>query len=86
MYQVLLTAWMYLTPIIYPESLISAAFMPYYRINPMYWMVKIFRLPIVEGRLPTFQEFLPALTWTVSMLVFGWTYFTSKTEEYAYRV
>jgi len=86
MYQVLLTAWMYLTPIIYPESLISAAFMPYYRINPMYWMVKIFRLPIVEGRLPTFQEFLPALTWSVSMLVIGWTYFTSKTEEYAYRV
>lgn len=86
MYQVLLTAWMYLTPIIYPESLISAAWMPIYKINPMYWMVKMFRLPIFEGRLPNLQEFLPALAWSVGMLVVGWIYFTSKTEEYAYRV
>ncbi len=86
MYQVLLTAWMYLTPIIYPETLISERFLPYYKINPMYWMVKMFRLPIFEGRLPYWQEFLPAVTWGVGMLLVGWIYFTSKSEEYAYRV
>ncbi len=86
MYQVLLTAWMYLTPIIYPESLIAAKWMPFYQINPMYWMVKMFRLPIFEGRLPYWHEFLPALAWAVGMLLIGWIYFTSKTEEYAYRV
>ena len=86
MYQVVLTAWMYLTPIIYPESLISAKWMPVYKINPMYWMVKMFRLPIFEGRLPYWNEFLPAFAWAAGMLVIGWIYFTSKTEEYAYRV
>ena len=86
MYQVLLTAWMYLTPIIYPESLISPRLLPYYKINPMYWMVKMFRLPIIEGRLPYWQELLPTLAWAVGMLVVGWIYFTSKSEEYAYRV
>lgn len=86
MYQVLLTAWMYLTPIIYPESLISAQWLPYYQINPMYWMVKMFRLPIIDGRLPLWQEFLPAFAWAVGMLMVGWIYFTSKSEEYAYRV
>jgi len=86
MYQVLLTAWMYLTPIIYPESLISAEALPYFKINPMYWMVKMFRLPIFEGRIPYWQEILPALAWAVGMLVLGWIYFTSKSEEYAYRV
>lgn len=86
MYQVLLTAWMYLTPIIYPEDLISAKWLPYYKINPMYWMVKMFRLPVFEGRVPNWQEFLPALAWAVGMLVVGWVYFTSKSEEYAYRV
>ena len=86
MYQVLLTAWMYLTPIIYPESLIAAKWMPYYKINPMYWMVKMFRLPIFEGRIPTWPEFLPALLWAVGTLVIGWIYFTSKSDEYAYRV
>jgi len=86
MYQVLLTAWMYLTPIIYPESLISPAALPYFKINPMYWMVKMFRVSIIEGRLPLWQEFWPALAWSAGMLIIGWIYFTSKTEEYAYRV
>lgn len=86
MYQVVLTAWMYLTPIIYPETLIAPNLLPYFRINPMYWMVKIYRLPVFEGRVPTWQEFLPALGWGLGMLVVGWLYFTSKSEEYAYRV
>lgn len=86
MYQILLTAWMYLTPIIYPETMISAKLLPFYRINPMYWMVKMFRLPIFEGRIPIWQELFPAFLWALIMLVFGWVYFTSKSEEYAYRV
>lgn len=86
MYQVLLTAWMYLTPIIYPEAMISREALPYYKINPMYWMVKMFRIPIVEGRFPIWQEILPALAWAVGILIVGWLYFTSKSEEYAYRV
>lgn len=86
MYQVLLTGWMYLTPIIYPESLIAPNILPYFKINPMYWMVKMFRLPIFEGRIPTWQEFLPAFIWAFGMLIIGWFYFTSKSEEYAYRV
>jgi len=36
--------------------------------------------------MPTLQEFLPALAWSSGMLVIGWIYFTSKSEEYAYRV
>lgn len=86
MYQVLLTGWMYLTPIIYPESLISAQLMPIFKLNPMYWMVKMFRLPIFEGRLPTFPEALPAIVWSLGMLIVGWLFFTSRSEEYAYRV
>lgn len=86
MYQVLLTAWMYLTPIIYPESLISARYLLIFKLNPMYWMVKMFRLPIFEGRLPTLLEVLPAIAWSLGMLIVGWLFFTSRSEEYAYRV
>ena len=86
MYQVLLTGWMYLTPIIYPDTLISAQLLPIFQLNPMYWMVKMFRLPIFEGRLPTLPEMLPAIAWSLGMLIVGWLFFTSRSEEYAYRV
>ena len=86
MYQILLMAWMYLTPVIYPEEIIPAQFMTIYRINPMYWMLKMFRLPVYEGVLPTLQDLWPALAWSVGMLVVGWLFFTSRSDEYAYRV
>ena len=86
MYQIVLMAWMYLTPVIYPEEIIPAQFMTIYRINPMYWMLKMFRLPVYEGVIPTIQDLWPALAWSVGMLVVGWLFFTSRSDEYAYRV
>ncbi len=86
MYQILLMAWMYLTPVIYPEEIIPAQFMTIYRINPMYWMLKMFRMPVYEGVIPTLQDLWPALAWSVGMLIVGWLFFTSRSDEYAYRV
>ena len=86
MYQILLMAWMYLTPVIYPEEIIPAQFMTIYRINPMYWMLKIFRMPVYAGVIPTLQDLWPALAWSVGMLIVGWLFFTSRSDEYAYRV
>lgn len=86
MYQILLTAWMYLTPIIYPETIIPENLLWAFRFNPMYHLVKMFRLSIFEGRLPSLAEFLPALGWGVGVLVVGWLFFTSKSDEYAYRI
>ncbi len=86
MYQILLTAWMYLTPIIYPETIIPENLLWAFHSNPMYHLVKMFRLSIFEGRLPSMAEFLPALSWGVGVLVVGWLFFTSKSDEYAYRI
>ncbi len=87
MYQILLTAWMYLTPIIYPENMpMASVLQKIFPFNPMFWMVKNYRIPILENRLPTFAEFWPALAFGLGMLVFGWVFFTSKSDEYAYRV
>lgn len=86
MYQIVLTAWMYLTPIIYPETIIPENWLGLYSLNPMYWMVKMFRLPIFDGRIPIWAEIWPALAWSTVTLVIGWVFFTSKSDEYAYRV
>jgi ABC-type polysaccharide/polyol phosphate export permease len=86
MYQIVLTAWMYLTPIIYPESIIPKHLFNVYRLNPMYWLVKIFRAPIVDQSLPALSDFGIAAAISIIMLVIGWLVFTSKSDEYAYRI
>jgi ABC-2 type transport system permease protein len=86
MYQIILIAWMYLTPIIYPEALLPEKLrLVITGANPMYYLIKLFRLPIFDGRLPTWQEFLPALLIAVITLLVGWWGFSRKESEFAYR-
>jgi ABC-2 type transport system permease protein len=86
MYQIILTAWMYITPIIFPMDMFPKQFGFVLALNPMTWMVRIFRSPIYDGRIPTTEEFLVALAWGLGTLMVGWVLFTRKSDEYAYRV
>jgi len=86
MYQIILIAWMYLSPIIYPESIIPSQFHIIYHLNPMYQLIRLFRLPIYDGRIPAFSEIWPAAAASIVVLVIGWLFFTSKSDEFAYRV
>lgn len=86
MYQILLIAWMYLTPVIYPENIVPAKFLTLYHLNPMYYLIRLFRLPIYDGRIPTFEEILPAAAIGMGTLIIGWIFFTSKSDEFAYRI
>jgi ABC-2 type transport system permease protein len=87
MYQIILTAWMYLTPIIYPESLITATkYGVVLLFNPMYYLVRLWRLPLYDGKWPTWGQTWPAAVIAIGMLLVGWFVFTSKSDEFAYRV
>lgn len=87
MYQIVLTAWMYLTPVIYPEEIIPASLLSLIQnFNPMYSIIHLFRLPIYDGRFPTLVEILPAFLWSIGTLVIGWIFFNSKSDEFAYRI
>jgi ABC-2 type transport system permease protein len=86
MYQIVLTAWMYISPIIFPVEMFPKRLLFLLNLNPMTSMVQLFRMPIYEGRIPTLEEFLVALAWSLGSLVIGWFLFVRKTDEYAYRV
>ena len=86
MYQIILLAWFYLTPIIYPEEILPQNLHWIFSLNPMYYLVNLFRLPLLSGRFPTFEEILPAAICGIGALVFGWIFFTSKSDEFAYRI
>jgi ABC-2 type transport system permease protein len=86
MYQIILLAWMYLTPIIYPEEIIPPNLQFIFYLNPMYYLVKLFRLPLYNGTIPTAEQIIPAALCGFGALIIGWIFFTSKSDEFAYRI
>ncbi len=85
-YQIVLTAWFYLTPIIYPKEIIPAPYQWLFNLNPMYHLLEIFRAPIYAGTLPGIYKTAIALVVACGALVIGWWFFTRKADEFAYRV
>jgi ABC-2 type transport system permease protein len=87
MYQILMMAWMFLTPVMYPVTILPEAYRYYLTtLNPMYHMVTLFRIPIYFGRLPTLNELLVPLGISLFFLILGWLVFTKKSDEFAYRI
>jgi ABC-type polysaccharide/polyol phosphate export permease len=85
-YEVLLTLWMYATPIIYPIEIIPPNLQWLFRLNPLYYFVRLFRAPIYDGVFPEWQAWLIGAGFALAALVVGATVFTSHTNDYAYRV
>jgi ABC-2 type transport system permease protein len=86
-YPVVLTAWMYLTPIIYPESLLYDVFHGLLlTLNPLYHEIKLFQRILFQGVFPTLTEWLIAAGISLVVLVLGWVIFTNKSKTFGYYV
>ena len=86
MYQIILVAWMYVTPIIYPEEILPQAYRFWItNLNPMYHLVRIFRMPIYEGVFPGWTELAIGCSIAITTLVVGWLFFSKKADEFAYQ-
>lgn len=73
-YSAVTTAWLYLTPIIYPIERLSSKPGLQYAIthfNPLYYYVNQFRALIYYGELPSLKIFLGGWGFAVIMLVIG---------------
>ena len=87
MYNLVLTGWMYLTPIVYPETLIPETYRYwFFHLNPMYYYVKIFRAPIFEGVLPDGDILIVATLISITTLIIGWLFFSKRSDEFAYHL
>ncbi len=86
MVKILLMAWFYLTPIIYPLEAVPPKYAWLLRLNPMSYLIEIFRQLIYDGTTP--PESHLALASVVSVVVFltGWVVFTRKSNEFAYHI
>ena len=85
-YEVLLVIWMYSTPIIYPINIVPERLLWLIKLNPMYYMITIFRDPLYLGIVPPLEFWAIASVLALAALISGALIFTSKSHEYAYRI
>lgn len=71
MYTVVLTMWLYATPIIYPIAIVPDAARPFLLANPLTHLVQLIRAPIYEGRFPTSVEWLTGVVISMMSAVAG---------------
>lgn len=81
-YQVLLTAWMYLTPIFYPRDIVPQQFETLFELNPLYHFVEIVRAPIYYGTLPALHHVAFGIAYACGALILGWLYFEGSRREF----
>jgi ABC-type polysaccharide/polyol phosphate export permease len=87
MYQIVVQAWMYLTPIMYPESILPEAYRDWLtHLNPMYYLINIFRYPLYNGSLPPMDVFLTGGAISLATLIIGWIFFSYRADEFAYHI
>jgi ABC-2 type transport system permease protein len=75
MVQAGLPALMYLTPIIYPLSIVPERFLWLVRLNPMLYLIDVIRAPIYAGTLPAPATLAIATMLSFASLVAGWLFF-----------
>lgn len=84
-YQVLLTAWMYATPIIYPLDIVPESFRRFFMLNPLVYLCQLVRDPAYLGRVAPVATWLLALAISLGTAVLGWWIFTSRRGFLDYR-
>ena len=65
-------AWFWLTPVVYPSSLIPEKFLFFYKINPMTLFVTAYRDVLMNGTLPIPKYWIAILIATFGLLAPGY--------------
>ncbi|MFN7949469.1 MAG: ABC transporter permease [Blastocatellia bacterium] len=81
--QLLLMAWMYLTPIFYPENIIPNQYRWLVNLNPMAPLIRSYRRILLEGRLPDWAGLGYTLAFAVVCFVFGYWWFVRTKKAFA---
>lgn len=75
--------WMYLTPIIYPMSMVPERFKPFYVLNPMVGIVEGFRDALIKGMRPDMGLLGISAVIAVITFIAGYSIFKAKEFDFA---
>ena len=80
---VALQLWLYLTPVIYPISMVPERFHSLYALNPMTGIIDGYRQVLLRNQIPELTSLLPAIVLSLVLLVGAYVYFKWAEAEFA---
>ncbi len=78
-----LTAWMFLTPIVYPESVVPERYLKWVELNPFTPLVRSYRLTLLEGSAPDWPGLAYFSLFAVIVFIFGYWWFARTRKNFA---
>ena len=79
----LLMAWMYLTPIIYPEAIVPERFRAYINFNPFTSLVRSYRRIFLDGAAPDWGGLAYFTAFALVIFIFGYWWFARTRKSFA---
>ena len=85
-YGVLLTAWFYATPIIYPLEILPEEYRGIVHWNPLFYPLRLFRDAVFDGSLSSGFIWLTSTVICLGTASIGWWIFTRSRSTIEYRL
>ena len=85
LYSIIVYAWMYLTPIIYPIEMVSESWIRYIvYVNPLTWYIEYFRVLVINqpNSIPMMQINLLCFGWAIVVLILGLLFFRKTQDKF----
>ena len=79
---VFITVWMYATPIIYPINLVPSWLQTIIKCNPLYHYVTYFRNVMIYGTLPTLEDNIICIAFSLMFLALGVVIFRKNQDKF----
>ncbi|MFA5828052.1 MAG: ABC transporter permease [Candidatus Shapirobacteria bacterium] len=79
----IITLWMYVTPVIYPADLVPERLRFVFQLNPMAVIINAYRQTILGGGPPNYSSIFIALLVSLITLLLGLSYFKSREKIFA---
>ena len=79
----LLTMWMFLTPVFYPEKVVPPQMLIIFRLNPMARLVALYRNAFMTGLMPSLRGFIGAVALCLLFFLAGYFWFMRTKKGFA---
>lgn len=78
-----MTAWMFLTPIIYPESIVPERYRLFINLNPFTPLIRNYRRVLIEGTTPDWSGLAYFTLFAIISFLFGYWWFARTRKNFA---